>query len=271
MDSLVYRGPGWLGSEWRQVMCWCGPAGYLLEIDAVGGFTVIPDGATVLLDRVEPRADWQAVREVALGPALILALALQDTWCLHASAAVLHDRAIAFLGESGKGKSTLAAFLGAGAGAVWRLLADDVLPVRLGPDGLEALPHFPQLKLSPEEQPSLGMPEQLPLDAVYLLEKPPTNQGGVDSRPLGPRDAMLALVRHTVAARLFDRRLLARHMRFCAQTAACIPVRRLSYPHEYALLPRVGDALAADLQTPGGGRWSPHSVADGADTEGEQG
>ena len=60
---------------------------------------------------------------------------------------------------------------------------------------------------------------------------------------------MLALVSHTVAARLFGKDLLAQHLAFCAQAAAQMPVRRLAYPRRFDTLPRVRDALAADLET----------------------
>ncbi|MCB0243469.1 MAG: hypothetical protein KDI12_08675, partial [Anaerolineae bacterium] len=56
--------------------------------------------------------------------------------------------------------------------------------------------------------------------------------------PLDNKTATLALLSHTVAARLFDANLLRRHLSFCAEVAASVPVRRLVYPHR-------PDALAA--------------------------
>ena len=44
-----------------------------------------------------------------------------------------------------------------------------------------------------------------------------------------------------------DRGLLARHMAFCAESAARVPVRRLSYPRQMETLPTVRDALSADM------------------------
>lgn len=252
--GLVYRGPGWLGNRWREFACWTNTKGYRLTIEGVGVFSVSPEGNSVQLDRTEPRTAPAVVIEAALGPSLILALALQGTWCLHASAATFGGRVVAFAGESGNGKSTLTAFLGRDGGAAWRGLADDVLPVTPESDGLEVLPHFPQLKILPEAQPAVGQPERMPLQAIYLLSAPEAGQAAPEIQALSTREAMLALVRHTVAARLFDRELLARHMSFCATAAARIPVRRLTYPRQLAFLPQVRDALGADLEVAVGSR-----------------
>ena len=88
----------------------------------------------------------------------------------------------------------------------------------------------------------------MPVRALYLLAD--SGRGGaVSAERVSRREATLALARHSVASRLFDRDLLARHLEFCAQAAALIPVRRLSYPREYALLPRVREVIEADVGT----------------------
>ncbi len=85
--------------------------------------------------------------------------------------------AVAFVGETGAGKSTLAAYLAREAG--WLRLADDVLPVALGgAGGPAALPHFPQLKLPAAEQVGPGVPQRMPLRAVYALEFAPQCRDG---------------------------------------------------------------------------------------------
>ncbi len=268
---LVFRGRGWIGGAQRVVEYRAGPLGCRLAVAGGGEYWIASDGSRI--ERLVPEPEGQASLgiETVLGPALVLALALQGPFCLHASSAAFGQRAIAFLGESQSGKSTLAAHLGGEGGPAWQRLADDVLPVAAVGGGPVALPHFPQLKLSPEEQPAPDGPEQLPLAAVYILDAP-EGGGGVDAgsaaasaastvassdseghtavaiHPLGTRQAMLALVRHTVASRLFDGALAARHMAFCTEVAAAVPVRRLAYPRRRALLPRVRAAIEADLQ-----------------------
>lgn len=249
---LVCRSSGWLGNAWRKVQVWRHDQGLRLQIAGIADFAVLTaDPAIVRLRAAASSAD--VLTEALLGPPLTLALGFQGVWCLHASAVRVDGRVIAFAGESGHGKSTLAAYLdGAEAGA-WRRVADDILPVALEPDGVLALPHFPQLKLPAAGQYPVNAPPRLPLAAVYVIA-PTTGQDSVSLRVLGQREAMQALIRHTVAARLFDRSLLAAHLAFCAGAAARIPVWRLAYPHRHERLPQVRAAIGRSLvQAAGGG------------------
>lgn len=241
----VFDGEAALGGRTRHVTCRLGPTAYHLAVDGAGRFAIAPDGRSIVHDGAGD--DPPAVVEAMLGPALCLTLALRGTFCLHASAVVVDGRAVAFLGASGAGKSTLAALLDAQVPG-FRRLADDLLPVALAaPAGPEALPRFPQRKLGAAAQPALGAPERLPLAALCLLEGP---RPAVELAPLAGRDAALALLRHTVAARLFGPELLARHLELCAAAAARLPVRRLGYPWRPEAARQVGEALAAELTPP---------------------
>jgi hypothetical protein len=64
---------------------------------------------------------------------------------------------------------------------------------------------------------------------------------------LNERDAAVALIRHTVAARLFEPDLLRQHTAFCAEAAGNTPVRLLGYPRKFTWLPGIADRLGADL------------------------
>lgn len=241
--SLTYHSLALVARAYREVSCHASAAGYRLEVAGVGTFTISADGSAVTQTEAAPEATEDVIVETALGPALILALALQGTYCLHGAAATYAGRAVAIAGESGRGKSTLAAFLGEQGGEDWRPLADDVLPFELGAAGVDALPHFPQLKLPPDQQPALGQPERLPLAALYVLAEPADE---VSLEPLSLRDAAAALVRHTVASRLFAPDLLARHLQFCGEAARRMKVRRLYYPRRWEALPAVRDLIAED-------------------------
>jgi hypothetical protein len=142
----------------------------------------------------------------------------------------------------------LAGFLGDDSGVSWRRLADDVVPTENGTPCPAVLPHFPQLKLCPEQQACLQEPEKLPLRAVYRLAEASPGQDRVSIQHLSPRDATLTLMAHTVAARLFDSRLLTWHMAFCSGLARQLRVRVLSYPRRFECLPEMRTALAADFQ-----------------------
>jgi len=79
----------------------------------------------------------ESLQVYLLGHALSFALVKQGFEPLHATAVVIEGKAIAFLGDSGFGKSTLAAaFLDAGH----TLLTDDLLLSRATPAGYDAFP-----------------------------------------------------------------------------------------------------------------------------------
>jgi hypothetical protein len=177
--------------------------------------------------------------ELALGPALLVTLALRDAFCLHASAVLLPQGAVAFAGDSGSGKSTLAAELHAcGLSRV----ADDLLLVRAGSPPL-ALPWFPQPRWTQREQPAAA-PATCPLAALYLLDG---HDEATGSERVGRAAATLAIARHTVAGRLFGPPLLERHLGFAASLAAAVPVRRLRYPWRPGGVEEVAEAIRDDL------------------------
>ncbi|MCA9951803.1 MAG: hypothetical protein KDE48_19260, partial [Anaerolineales bacterium] len=238
----IYDEPGWIGEQWRTTTLMTVPAGYWLHIAAVGKFFIARDGSGIGVWPQEALTHaW--VTEAVLGPALSLALALQGVFCLHASAVAISGQVVAFVGESGWGKSTLAAFL---HGDNWQFVADDVLPLEVGEEGTTCLPNFPQLKLSAAQQWPLASPQRLPLTAVYLLTTPTVQNSKVEIQPLSPLEATLALVRHTVATKLFDKQLLTQHLAFCSGIARHVPVKRLAYPRVYARLPEVATAVYTD-------------------------
>lgn len=241
--QIVFRGPAELGRRWRHLECSWGSAGYEVDVEGVGRFGVARDGGWIsLADAAQPE-DSAGLAETVLGPMMIVALALRGVWCLHASAVELDGEAVAFVGESGAGKSTLARALPELSPA-FRCAADDVLPVTLEAGPPRVLPHFPQLKYGPDRQPGPGVPASLPLAAIYLLE-PVAAAAEAAVEGLAGYAAALALVRHTVAARLFTADLLRRHVELCAGLASRVPVRRLLYPRRWATLPRIEELLRA--------------------------
>ena len=246
---IIYQGPGWFGNQWRTVTCRQIQANYALQVESVGKFFLSADGEYLAVIDKAAEVSNRLIREVAMGPALILALALHDVWCLHASAARFEGRSVAFLGESGRGKSTLAAYLEAEGAAGWQLVADDILPITQRENQIEALPHFPQLKLPQEKQPARALPEHLPLEAVYLLHPAKAVSQPVQLRQPGLSEAALSLVRHTVASRLFSKDLLRRHLDFCARAVQVLAVRELEYPQKVEGLPEIMELINHDLAT----------------------
>jgi hypothetical protein len=240
----IYTGPGWVAGSWKQVDCTLDGGAYQVVVDGVGRYSVALDGSWFTCDQAEPEAASECLVQTALGPALILGLALQSVFCLHASAVRNGDSAVAFIGASGAGKSTLARQLSADPALPWTRLADDILPAEVVGDRVTARPYFPQLKLPLSKQPWSDQPEQVPLDALLVIQ-PDRGSGAVTLTPMGPSDRALALLERTVAARLFAPELRTSHLTFCARIAELIPVYRFSYPWHMRHLAEVDQALRA--------------------------
>lgn len=239
---LVYRGPAWVGRQWRQVECRGSGAGYSVTIDGLGVVQVAPDGSRVGVEPAGAPGD-ALVEEAAVGPALTLALALRGVFCLHASAVLSPGRELLlFAGASGAGKSTLARLLDGAAG--WARAADDIVPVAWSAGRVQALLRFPQLKLPPDAQPGAVSPERMPVARICVLA-PGAPGEAIRMRPLSTREATLALVRHTATARLFDRDLLERHLEACARMANAGAVPELTVPWTGTLPPDLTEVLTA--------------------------
>jgi hypothetical protein len=250
--ALIHDGPAWLGNATRWVRCWSEGGNFRIEIAGFDELLLLDNGRKLVYEG-EPEVDSELLEEVVLGPGMILALACHGVFSLHASAICFHKSACAFVGESGLGKSTLVRYLQEHVGPDCQRIGDDILPLESGPTRPNALPHFPQLKLSMEEQVPHDFPERVPLAAVYVLDtRSGQNAEGVRISNLPPHASTAALVRHSVASRLFTPTLLEQHLTFCAKAARQIPVRMLSYPRRFDVLPAVCEALAVDLETVAG-------------------
>ena len=95
--------------------------GYLLRFPDLGDYEVSHDGTEVICFPV-PSVTEETSRHLFLNQVLPLALARQGMLVLHASAVEIGDSAVAFIGASGMGKSTLAASFATNG---FRFLTDD--------------------------------------------------------------------------------------------------------------------------------------------------
>ena len=241
---LIYSSPGWVGGRWMHVECRYNHPDYNLNVEGSSHFLVREGGKAVV--RVRGDGDPSSVDildwEVLHGPVLVLALAMQGVWCLHASSVARDGHTTIFLGDSGDGKSTLAAYLDGQPQPAWQRIADDILPVTLVDGTLEARPGFPQLKLPLKAQPVFRLPVSLTVERIFVLHQV-GKTARAELKPLAPRQAAQELLRHTAGARLFAPDLLARHLGFCGQIAGKVPVFRLEYPHTLDALGQVKNLL----------------------------
>lgn len=233
--ALVTHASGWIGSTFRSLDIYTANGSTLLRVEGVGDFVIDPHGQMAGKAGGSTSMSRSDV-DVILGPVMVCALAERDLWSLHASAVKFMEQTIAFVGETGTGKSTLAAYLS--QNAEWSLVSDDILPVKGQPIGMTAWPHFPQLKLPADAQPGVRLPEHLPLNMICELV-PATPDARPEVRLLSPERAVMVLLSHTAGTRLFTEEILENHLAFCAQAVEHVSVYQLIYPHSWSALPKV--------------------------------
>ncbi len=180
-------------------------------------------------------AEPDRFEELALGPPILTLLAERGVWALHASAVFLGDRLFLLVGESGRGKSTLAAHAGTTVPG-WRRAADDLVPFELRDGRLLAHLDYPQLKLDPPRR-SVA---PAPATALIVLAGP-GSAVHPELTALRPSETAQLLCAQTVAARRFPPDLLAAHFDACAELAKVVPAYRLALPRDLA---RLGEAAA---------------------------
>jgi hypothetical protein len=251
--EVLFAGQGRVGGRLVPTECRLGSHGYEIAVARGGRWQVAADGGEIALLATDSGGD-ALLEETLMGPCVCLALAARSTFCLHAGSVLRGGRAVAFVGASGLGKSTLARWLGEEAVSPWRRLTDDVLPVRARVAGehgpiIVCSPDFPQAGMEARAE----VPSELALGAVFRLDEPAAGaEAGVTVERLGGADAAVAVTANTVAAALFGPRLRARHFGFATRLCESVPVFGLSYPRRRECLPAVEEAVARALDPPNG-------------------
>ena len=239
--------------------------------DTVGEFLVAPDGRRITYRRFE-HSPFESFQVYMLGQAISFALVKQRLEPLHATAVVANDRAVAFLGSSAFGKSTLAAcFLEAGC----RLLTDDLLLLQQLPDRIVAYPGPARIKLFPGVARQLlgytGDPVRmnagtekliLPIDghssctdpvkieAMYSLGAPSdvARKPSVSIETLSPRAGFLELLKGTFNRWLTSPQRLERQFGVMTSLTDHLSIKRLMYPRRIDRLRDVRAMVLSDLQ-----------------------
>jgi hypothetical protein len=210
-----------------------------------------------------PNVAVEVLQQLLLGPVLAVLLEQRGYLVLHASSAMFEDGAVAFLGASGWGKSTLAAALHSRGHAI---VADDFVALTVEASGVLVQPGFPQVRLLRRDASLFGyslppdpgaladktrypvpngfptMPQQL--RRIYVLGEGACRQ----IEELDPQDALIELIRHTYTARLLDSKRSPSNFSQCAGVATKIPIRRLRAGRELSALPEVADLVERDVR-----------------------
>lgn len=187
---------------------------------------------------------------------------------IHSAAAAIDGRALMLLGESGAGKSTTSAALGA---AGWDVLSDDISIV-WHPDAPKVAPSTTGICVWPDSRLGLGIDEDrceampgypgkkrfvsgndsnttlVPLDALVFLEK---RGGGVPAiSPISGAEAMTRASHQRIRFNPGNPAGGEMQANFAAlwKIASVTPCYRLSVPRDYGALAAVTDLLRGTLE-----------------------
>lgn len=228
-------------------------------------FVVAQDGASVYAHPLAGAGD-EAFHTYLLNQVLSFALLCRGVEPLHSTAVVVDGRAVAFLGDCGYGKSSLgAAFVRAGH----RLLTDDLLVLDEGPRGWFGHPGPGRMKLFPEMAdhffgpgaPRVPMNGGTPKAVLRIpeasMQRTPAGVAGLvflraaeggerDVRlaRVTPREAFIGLTTNTFNDLVRGPERLRQHLRWASRVSGAVPVWRLSYPRDLAVVPRVVERVA---------------------------
>jgi hypothetical protein len=222
--------------------------------EGVGRFCV-RDGREIVIDAL-PDTDRGLVRHILLGPVFAQLLWQRGLFTLHSSVVRVGTRAVAFVAESGEGKSTTAAALEA---AGHSLLCDDIAAIPWRESPIRALPGFPRIRLYADSVKGIGeepgdhprihsliekhlrparqfVAEPLPLSGIYVLATGPAPRVVA----LEKRELMIELMRHSYnASQLAPIVGFGRHMQMAARVAEEVPGYRIERPRDLSRLPEL--------------------------------
>ena len=249
------------GSIWTEF--YRSPTGYLLRFPGLADFEVTLDGKEVIAYPVA-EGDDATVEHLYVNQLVPLALSRQGRPTFHASAVTASGGAVAFLGKTGAGKSTIAASF---ALRDAYFLTDDALVIEEAGDHCIVLPSHPSIRLWEDSKEALIDPDTpqasaisystkarllagealafqdspLPLKAAFVI----LQQGAKDVtiQKLSGLDRYMSWLRNSFLLDIDDQRLLSQHFEWTDRISRAVPTFALDYPRDYGILPEVCTAV----------------------------
>ena len=249
---------------------------HILEFPGLSCFTISLNDMAIEYS-ASPDVPPESIRHLLLDQVIPRTLGQLGRLVLHASAIRLTDGSgIAFLGESGWGKSTLASsFIDSGA----QLISDDCLlieknahkltgtnsyqGVRLLNDSAKAIfPDQPEtapvahysdkrrLLLTSKDMPKL--PASTTLDALFLLTNPSENSADEPAQIEVVRgiEEMMSLIKQTFVLDPLDKKLIAKLFNILGDFLQTkITIYRIRYPHNHGRLQDTQQAIKSKIST----------------------
>jgi hypothetical protein len=222
------------------------------------GFFLLKDGREITIAPA-PTARETALRLFLTGIVMAGILYQRGLLVLHASTVQMKQTALAFMGGSGWGKSSLAAALFLKG---YGLVADDITV--LATNGQDVLPGIPRVKIGADTASVLGMPfasvmdllEQksqlptfertaihpIPLEKIYIIE----DGDNLEILPMDPKESLFELIRHSFPTRL-GKAGDSQHFQQCGLLARNVKMFHLVRPDKLAGLKELAGFIEEDL------------------------
>jgi hypothetical protein len=242
-------------------------SGYLIRFRRFADF-LVSNQADEVHCYPRPEVPLDTIRHLFLDQVLPLVLSRRGRLSLHASAVVTPNGAVIFVGKSGLGKSTLAAYL---AHQGFPVLCDDfvvlnqqrahtlVVPsypgIRLWPDALSTLfdhgvhttpvAHYSEKRrLAPADDDGCLVP--MPLARVYVLSNEEDAWEGADvaAQTLSQRESVIELSKYAHLLDVTDRDSLRQSFNKLTVLVDAIPCYRLFFPYDFSQLPDVCEVVS---------------------------
>lgn len=251
-----------------------GDGGWLLRFYRTCDFAVAPDGRSVRVHVVEG-ADPGVAAILTAGALLSFLVTVRGEVVLHASAVQLGEGAVAFVGRSGMGKSTMATLMCAAGGA---LITDDVLRLDAAGDAGDGRPRCrlgaTELRLRKSaaelvEQFAVAPSSRFTSDARDALSVAPSRVDGVplagivfplpdrdretiELTRMGGMDALITLLRFPRLLGWTDPEILDRQFQQAGELIERVPVFVAHVPwgppFSPAIAPAVAEAVGLDAR-----------------------
>lgn len=231
--------------------------------EGIGSF-MMKDGYELVV-KPDPSVDEDYLRPFIFGPALAVLLHQKGVIVLHASAVDMNGESVAFLGDSGYGKSTLAVALQSRG---YPMVTDDTLSVNVAKPitvnrGLPLLRLFDDVSDLFKEDSGVGKvlyrspatknfyqihrwtsKSSLKLNSIYVLE----NTDEVSVSPLKDSDGLLSLIANSFLINTFQNEEKSQNLLQCFEITKEVPLRLLKTGNSLDDLEKLADLVEKDVR-----------------------
>jgi HPr Serine kinase C-terminal domain len=212
-----------------------------------------------------PNADLRVIQLCVSGSVMAILLYQRGYQALHAGAVNIAGQAVAFVGESGQGKSSMTVTL---LSRGHQLVADDIVPIDFKNGRINTIPGYPQTKIGLELAEMLGFstnsliflhpqlgkyayrqeqnfsPSPLPLHSIYVLDEGDT----IQIERLSAQTAIVELIRHSYGSRALQAAVSPGfHLLQSTEIYKRVPIYRLQRPRSLPLLPEIAQLIEQNV------------------------